>query len=727
MSAKTEKNIHTTLQATFGFSSFRPNQQEIVEAILSGRDAFAVMPTGGGKSLCYQLPALLLDGTCLVISPLISLMKDQVDAARSVGIKAAYLNSSLPAQEMAEVIQHFQAGHYDLLYLAPERLASPAFQRTLQQAPLSFVAVDEAHCISDWGHDFRPDYLNLAQLKSWLPSCPIAAFTATATLQVQDDIINRLGLIEPFMLRASFNRPNLFYQVLPRQQPLRQIEQAVRSQGQEPGIIYRLSRADVEKTAQHLQAQGINSLPYHAGLEADVRARHQEAFNRDQCQVIVATVAFGMGIDKSNVRFVIHGDLPKNLEGYYQETGRAGRDGEPAHCLLLYNRSDMVRLGNFIDQLEDDKEQRVGWHKLKNMAAFAESAVCRRRQLLAYFEEELAEENCGGCDVCRQGVEQVDATTEAQMLMSAIYRSGQRFGAGHVIDIVCGAKTKKIQQFQHHQLKTYGVGSKRPKPYWRRLCDAMQSHGLIKNGGERFPVLTITQQGEEVLYGRASFSFQQLIGEAASPNQPDPTAQNHNGELFEELRQLRLKLAERDDVPPFVVFSDRSLREMASLFPGNPAELLTIHGVGQQKLERYGTDFLTVIEAFCQQSPELERPKISPSPPTQPVASSSASATLEQTLALAQQGLKLAEIASRRELTLTTIASHLEKLLAMGELDDIETLLPAELVAKISDLFKKQNHPGLKTVVEALDGEAGYNEARMVRGWLQRQEEHIDL
>lgn len=706
----------STLHSTFGFKEFRPHQQEIIASILAGRDTFAVMPTGGGKSLCYQLPALLQDGVCLVISPLISLMKDQVDAALAVGIKAAFLNSSLPAQERGEVLRRFHQGELDLLYLAPERLS--LFREQLRTAPISFVAVDEAHCISDWGHDFRPDYLTLAQLKEWLPNITLAAFTATATQQVQDDIINRLNLQQPFCLRASFNRPNLFYQVQRREGVLGQIERAIKAQGSEPGIVYRLSRADVEKTALYLAKQGIAALPYHAGLEAEERAANQEAFNRDQVQVIVATVAFGMGIDKSNVRFVIHGDLPKNLEGYYQETGRAGRDGEPAHCLLLYNRGDMMRLGNFIDQLASENEQRIGWQKLKQITSFAETAVCRRRQLLTYFEEEYPEDNCGACDVCQQGVEQVDATTEAQMLMSAIFRTDQRFGAAHVIDIVCGAKTKKIMQFHHDQVKTYGVGSGHPKPYWRRLCDAMLSQGLLAATGGKFPVLRLTAAGEEVLYGRQSFSYQQLLG-TPTPAHPDPTASAHNPELFEKLRQLRRTLAERDDVPPFVVFSDRSLREMSSLFPGTSGELLAIHGVGQQKLQRYGQDFLAVIKQFVNDNPDLDTTSSCPTVAISSPLPLALTDTLIVTRDLARQGQNIAEIATNRELSPATIAGHLEKLFILGELTDISALISGDLLQVLTDAFGKQGDFRLKPVVESLDGLGGYNEAMVARGYLQ--------
>lgn len=480
-------DIFTQLQRVFGFSTFRRNQQEIVEAILAGRDVFAVMPTGGGKSLCYQLPASLLAGGCIVISPLISLMKDQVDAALAIGLEAAYLNSTLLQSEQQEVMTRMQKGGYQLLYISPERLALPGFLQRLKESSFSFLAVDEAHCISEWGHDFRPDYLALSRIREELPHLPLAAFTATATEKVQEDIIHRLQLSDPLLVRASFDRPNLFYQVLPRQQVNKQIERAIREHKGEAGIVYRLSRNDVEKTASYLSARGITALPYHAGLEAGQRQANQEAFNRDEVQVIVATVAFGMGIDKSNVRFVIHGDLPKNLESYYQETGRAGRDSEPAHCLLFYSRGDFFRLRPFVEQLQDKKEREFGLQQLRRMMAFAEQPVCRRRAVLAYFDEEYPQENCGACDICVHGTEEIDGTVDAQKVMSAIYRTDQRFGAGHIVDILYGAKSKRILSLGHDRIKTYGIGKKEGKGHWRSVIDALLAQGLLEAEGENIP------------------------------------------------------------------------------------------------------------------------------------------------------------------------------------------------------------------------------------------------
>ncbi|MDR9500999.1 MAG: DNA helicase RecQ, partial [Desulfurivibrionaceae bacterium] len=636
-------DLQATLKNVFGFPSFRANQEDIVRAIMAGQDLFAVMPTGGGKSLCYQLPALLMDGVCLVISPLISLMKDQVDHALSVGIKAGFLNSSLPAAERREVERRFCNKEYDLLYLAPERLATAGFQAMLAALPISFVAVDEAHCLSEWGHDFRPDYLSLSLLKELLPEVAIAAFTATATKKVEDDIITRLKLERPFLVRASFDRPNLHYKVLAKENVLVQIGREVGRHPGAAGIIYRLSRQDVEKTAAALSDMGVQALPYHAGLSSEVRHKNQEAFNRDEVQVIVATVAFGMGIDKSNVRYVIHGDLPKNIDGYYQETGRAGRDGEPAHCLLFYSRSDMVRLGNFINQLEGRRDQNAGWQKLGQMADFAEQHRCRRRQLLAYFEEAYGPENCQACDVCVQGVEEVDATTQAQMLLSAIYRTGGRFGAGHIIDIVVGARTKRVKELGHTKLKTHGVGRHHPKPYWRQLVAALLAQGSLRAAGDKFPILEITPGGEDVLFGRASFALSRLIEEREQAGPSLAVEQGHDQELFAVLQEVRRQLALQEKVPPYVIFSDRSLREMCQYFPRNAQEMTVIHGVGMVKLERYGAPFLAEIGQWLADHPQIERGALPAAAPLLPKAGKKGQGgkTMLESGGLARAGLGL--------------------------------------------------------------------------------------
>jgi len=720
-------NYNEQLRKLFGFSTFRANQEEIVQAILAGRDVFAVMPTGGGKSLCYQLPASLMDGTCLVVSPLISLMKDQVDAANAFGMKAGLLNSTLSMAEQQEVLGRLQGGGYDLLYLSPERLALPGFLERLKRAPLSFVAVDEAHCISEWGHDFRPDYLALSSLRRELPGVALTAFTATATRKVEEDIIRRLALESPLMTRASFDRPNLFYQVQPREQVNSQIEAVVAAHPEEAGIIYRLSRADVEKTAAWLRERGVKALPYHAGLDSRTRSRNQEAFNRDEVQVVVATVAFGMGIDKSNVRFVIHGDLPKNMESYYQETGRAGRDGEPALCLLLYARGDYFRLRKFIDQLAGEEERRAGLAQLGRMMDFAEQPVCRRRAVLRYFDEGYDRENCGACDICVQGVESVDATTEAQMVMSAIYRTGQRFGTGHIIDIVCGAETARIRDLGHDQLKTYGVGRDRGKRFWRQLVENMLGEGLLVSAGEPYPLLHITTAGEEVLYGRARYMTCRMRKEEKGKGAAVSPSVSYDPTLFAILRQLRRDMAEKEGVPPFVLFSDKSLHQMCSCFPQTPEAMLVIHGVGQVKLERYGKPFLEAIAAYVADNPDAVQQQEQQAWPAKAVAPaqgkrhSHGATTLNETLRLATAGLGIEEIAAQRGLKSSTIAAHLGELLQQGQALDIDRFVDPQVREEMTELFRSHGLFYLKPIVEAMAGRAGYDQAHIVRGLLVSQ------
>ena len=471
--AQDTAQVYDALRKVFGFQQFRPNQESIISSILNKKDVFAVMPTGGGKSLCYQLPAKVMDGTTVVISPLISLMKDQVDAALENGISAAFINSSLSSEETSSVFRSLRTNSLDLLYIAPERFAMSGFLETLKTISISFFAVDEAHCISEWGHDFRPDYLSLSQIAKTFPEIPVAAFTATATHKVQKDIIAKLSLRSPFTVRASFNRDNLFYRVESKRNLNSQVLDILGKYDGEPGIIYRTTRDAVTDMAAMLKEKGIRALPYHAGLPQETRKINQEAFNRDEVQVIVATIAFGMGIDKSNVRFVIHGDLPKNMEGYYQETGRSGRDGEPADCVLFFGRGDIPKIKYFIDQVPDDRERALSNEKLNQMVRYASHNVCRRRQLLEYFNESYEKENCGACDICTGKVEKVDVTTDAQILMSAVSRTGQRFGTMHIIDIVTGANTKRIRDLEHDKVKTYSAFDSReradvPGAFWRR-------------------------------------------------------------------------------------------------------------------------------------------------------------------------------------------------------------------------------------------------------------------
>ncbi len=604
------EQINRTLAEIFGFRSFRPHQEDIVRAILDRNDVFAVMPTGGGKSLCYQLPARLLDGVCVVVSPLISLMKDQVDAARSNGIAAAAFNSTSTPRERNEIRDALRDGKLDLLYISPERFNSEHFLERLKTLPISFFAIDEAHCISEWGHDFRPDYLALSRIAAEFPGVPLAAFTATATRRVADDITARLGLRSPHLTRASFNRANLFYRIVPKRGVETQLLRFVQEHPNESGIIYRTSRKKVEATAALLCSHGFAARPYHAGMSDSDRHAAQEAFRRDECSIIVATIAFGMGIDKSNVRFVLHGDLPKNIEGYYQETGRAGRDGEPAECVLFFGRQDAIVLGKFADEIEDAEAREIAKTQLRQMIRLAENDACRRTELLRYFGEEYPEPNCGGCDICSGEVEREDATVDAQKLLSAICRTGERFGGVHACDIVSGANTEKVRKFEHDRLPTYGVGKDKPKSYWRAVLDALLGQGILRvePSEQEHPIPKLTEAAWAILRGRERFQmlrqhFATEPRKGKSPSAPRALADldSFGQRLFAALRELRTEIAQAENVPAYIVFSDRSLHEMSLYHPKTEEEFLQISGVGQRKKDAYGERFLALIRRFCEE------------------------------------------------------------------------------------------------------------------------------
>ena len=593
-----------TLRKVFGFREFRPDQERIVRAILEKRDVFAVMPTGGGKSLCYQLPAALLPGTCMVISPLISLMKDQVDGARANGIHAAYLNSSLSSEEQALVVRDLLSNSFDLLYVAPERFTLDHFQEMLGQVNISMAVIDEAHCISEWGHDFRPDYLSLSALGKLFPNVSIAAFTATATHKVQQDILEKLALRNPFIVRASFDRANLFYDIRFKENLSEQLVTLLKSNPDKAGIIYRTSRKSVNETTTMLQAKGFRALPYHAGLDDDDRKRNQEAFIRDEVDVIVATVAFGMGIDKSNIRFVIHADLPKSIENYYQETGRAGRDGEPAHCTLFFSQSDIPKVRFFIDTIVDETERARALGALQKVISFASTSVCRRKTLLEYFGETYPRDNCNSCDICLGTREVVDCTVEAQMLLSAIARTEERFGATHIVDIVTGSKNKKIRDFGHDLLKTYGVGREHGKKFWRRLIDELLAQKVIAKSEGLYPVLYLLEKAVPVLKNEATVEMMRMQEKKTAKRAGSGQTGTYDHELFDQLRALRKQLADEQGIPPYIVFSDRSLRDMATLLPQSAEDMLSVSGVGEVKLQRYGRQFLNLIRRYREEHPE---------------------------------------------------------------------------------------------------------------------------
>ncbi len=591
----------TILKNTFGYDTFRPHQREVIENILARRDTLAIMPTGGGKSLCYQIPALLFEGLTVVVSPLIALMKDQVEQLRAAGVPALFLNSTLAPETYAANMEHIRRGEVKLLYVAPETLLTPRIFSLLDALKVDLITIDEAHCISEWGHDFRPEYRQLVDVRRRYPKAVCLALTATATPRVRADITRSLGFSQSNEFVASFNRDNLYIEVAPKSDPVKQTVRLLERFKEQSGIIYCFSRKQVDELAATLAQKGYSVRPYHAGLEDDARRRNQEAFIRDDVQIMVATIAFGMGINKPNVRFVIHYDLPKSIEGYYQEIGRAGRDGLPAHCLLLYSYGDVAKLKYFIDQKEGE-ERKVAIQHLDAIVRYAEEQThCRRKPLLTYFGENYSTPKCQNCDNCTAAPPVlVDVTIQAQKFMSCVKRTGEKFGAGHVIDVLRGSKGEKVLKYEHEKLSTYGIGADLTEKQWMHLAKQLIQMGYIKQDGE-FRTLSISEMGMNALRKRSVILGQlQEVEERPRNKEVRQTELEYNKALFALLRQKRKELADAAGVPPYVIFSDRTLVEMATYYPQSPESLLEMSGVGQVKLNQYGDDFLKVIRPYCQ-------------------------------------------------------------------------------------------------------------------------------
>ncbi|OAM88873.1 DNA helicase RecQ [Termitidicoccus mucosus] len=601
-------DLQLTLHTTFGYPEFRPLQREIIEASLAGRDVFALLPTGGGKSMCYQLPALHRPGLTVVVSPLIALMKDQVDQLQAAGVAATFLNSSLGSAEARSRLAGLHRGEWRLLYVAPERLMLDGWQENLRAWNVAALAIDEAHCVSEWGHDFRPEYRQLAALRDLLPDVPVMALTATATERVREDIVKHLRLREPELFVASFNRPNLTYRVQPKDGPLQQIIVFLKNRDDESGIVYCATRATTERVAEALAARGFAARAYHAGLTAEERARNQELFLRDEVKIICATIAFGMGINKPNVRWVIHYDLPKNIEGYYQETGRAGRDGLPADCLLLFSGGDAAKQTHFIDEIADEHERNVARAQLRQMLHYAESAGCRRRELLGYFGEGFpaAGGGCGACDNCLEPRETYDGTVLAQKFLSCVYRARQasRFGVGlnHIVEILTGADTDKIRRWGHDRLSTYGIGQELPRAQWAAVGRELLRLGYAAQSEGEYPVLELTAEGLEWLRSRKPLMLTKpmLLPKARK------VATRREGDvecdeiLFAQLRALRKELADERGVPAYVIFGDKTLRELARAYPVSVAGMEGIFGIGERKREEFGEIFAREIAGYLE-------------------------------------------------------------------------------------------------------------------------------
>ncbi|MGD1860078.1 MAG: DNA helicase RecQ [Leptolyngbyaceae cyanobacterium] len=713
-------SLESALKHFFGYDQFRLDQRAVIEQFLQRQDCLVVMPTGGGKSLCYQLPSLLRLGVMVVVSPLIALMQDQVDALQNNGIAATFLNSSLNLAAVREREQQLLRGDIKLLYVAPERLLSEGFwpflSRLQQQVGLSGFAIDEAHCVSEWGHDFRPEYRQLHRLRTGFPEVPMMALTATATTRVREDICMQLALKEPAVFVASFNRHNLYYEVLSKDRHayahlLGQIRNATGA-----CIVYCISRKRVEELAGRLKQDGVAALPYHAGLADDVRSGNQNRFIRDDVQVIVATIAFGMGINKPDVRLVAHYDLPRTLESYYQESGRAGRDGEPARCTVYFSYGDVSLINYIIEQKSDEQEQNIARQQLRQVLDYAESPVCRRQIQLSYFGEAFAGQ-CDRCDNCCYPKPKEDWTIEAQKFLSCVARCRERFGMVHVIDVLRGSQKKRLRELRHDQLSTYGIGKDRSAEEWKLLGRSLLHQGLVDETTDGFPVLKLNAASWQVL--RKQLAVEVAIPETVGADQADggETSAEAAG-LLSQLRSLRKRLADDQGVPPYIVFTESTLRQMAQKMPRSLAQFGRISGVGSRKLEQYGQAFVAAIKAYCEER-GVEPPAYTDYTKAQPPA---ASQTRTQTLQLYQAGHAVDEIARLRNLRHTTIVGHLATLLAAGEAIDIDDLVPAERQAAIRAALTQTNSPYLNDVRDRLGNDYSYDEIRLVKGALRAEQ-----
>ena len=707
------------LKNTFGYDTFRPLQQEVIDNVLARKDTLAVMPTGGGKSLCYQIPALTFGGLTLVISPLISLMKDQVEQLRAVGVPSVFLNSSLSPQEYHENMEYVKRGEVKLLYVAPETLFTPRVLALLSEIKVDLLTIDEAHCISEWGHDFRPEYRQIVEIRKRFPGAVCMALTATATTQVRQDIRQTLKFTTTNEFVASFNRENLYIEVIRKLDPLRQTIQILDRYKDQSGIIYCFSRRQVDELASDLASRGYSVRPYHAGLDDMERRHNQEDFIRDDVQIIVATIAFGMGINKPNVRFVIHYDLPKSIEGYYQEIGRAGRDGLPAHCALLYSYGDVAKINYFIDKMEGDAKRSAIQH-LNAIVQYAEDELnCRRRPLLNYFGETYSSENCSNCDNCNSSpTPMVDITVPAQKFLSCVKRADEKFGAGHIADILIGSKNAKVLRWEHEKLSTYGIGGELTKKQWMHLARQLLSMGYLKQEGE-FHTLILTEKALNSLRKRDPiFGIVQEAGrtQKAGVKKKAAELEYHRG-LFAILRQKRKEVADEVKIPPYVIFSDRTLIEMAAYFPQSHESLLTISGVGQVKARQYGDAFLDVLRDYCARHGISEKPKPNGEAQDRGIVNRR---SIEVGDAY-NSGVSVAELMERYHVTIGTILDHFMRYLAAGNQlrsgEGLESLLsvPAKQKESAFAAFDELGTAYLKPVFEKLNGEINYDNLKILR------------
>lgn len=694
------------LASYFGYSSFRRGQDETIKNVLDGKDTVCIMPTGGGKSICYQIPALVFEGTTLVISPLISLMKDQVDTLVQNGISATYINSSISITEANQRIQLAKQGHYKLLYVAPERLDSMEFVDQLIDMKIPMIAIDEAHCISQWGHDFRPSYLHIHRILDYLPEKPLVlALTATATPQVRDDICNTLGINQENTIMTTFERENLSFFVIKGQDRNAYLADYIRQNQKESGIIYAATRKVVDQLYEDLMKAGVSVSKYHAGMSDNDRNEQQELFLRDEVSVMVATSAFGMGIDKSNIRYVIHYQLPKNMESYYQEAGRAGRDGLDSACILLYSSQDVQVQRFLIDQSTGESRFSNELEKLQNMTDYCHTEQCLQSFILQYFGEE-PKEDCGRCGNCTDDRESIDVTRESQMVLSCMIRTNQRFGKQMIAQVLTGSKNKKVIEFNFHTLPTYGLLSNRSVKEVSEFIEFLISDELIAVEHGTYPTLKVTEKGKEVLLGKENVLRKERV-------ETRQIVQDHP--LFEVLREVRKEIAQGEGVPPFVIFSDQTLKDMCAKMPQSDSELLTVKGIGEHKLVKYGSHFLQAVQHFIEENPNYAE-TIKTEVVTERKKSGKASANSHlETYEMYKQGINLDEIAKERGLSRQTIENHLIRCFEDGMEVDWNSFVPAEYEQLIETAVQNADG-GLKSIKEQLPNEVSYF---MIRAYLQ--------
>jgi ATP-dependent DNA helicase RecQ len=711
------------LQTHFGYSSFRLEQEGIIHSVLQKKDTFALMPTGGGKSLCYQIPALIFEGLTLVISPLIALMKDQVDALRLNGIQAAYLNSTQSYQEQERILNQARSGELKLLYLAPEKLlrdiankdarpapgSVPPFMKTIMGLNISLVAIDEAHCISHWGHDFRPEYLMLANLKHLLPQVPVIALTATADRLTRKDIVDKLELNDPAVFVSSFNRANIRYTVEPKAGSFDKLLTFLETRRDQSGIIYCLSRGATERLAEDLVKEGYDALHYHAGMEREQRAKHQDMFLRDEVKIIVATIAFGMGIDKSNVRYVVHMDLPKNVESYYQETGRAGRDGLDSEALLFFSYGDVRKLKNFAAIDGNPEQTEIAFRKLDQMALYGDLGSCRRKYLLNYFDEKTAD-HCGNCDICLTNFEFYDGTVEAQKVLSAVSRLQERFGAGYVIDFLRGSASGKIQD-EHKALKTYGIGADISKEEWGHVIRKLVDQGYLLKTGGMYPVLNLSDKSGGVLKGIEKV----MLTKAKDRIEVQEAKVEYETGLFQKLKDLRRQLAEEENVPAYIVLSDATLMELAAYLPHTKEEFSKISGFGQVKLEKYGEQFATVVVAYCGDHQLTSRVHLKSPKRQRKERPERETDTKQQSFEMFNLGNTPEKIAEARGLKTSTIEDHLAFYVQQGKLPIEKLIKDPEKILTIQQAWENIGGMALTPVKEFLGDQYSFGEIRWVR------------